>query len=71
MVHNLGTDLDQLLPECRQRPVLDLLRQSQSPQEIAEFVSERMQLEANLVAPKAMAGEPRPVRDRPGDRRRR
>jgi hypothetical protein len=29
MTHDLGTDLDQLLPECRQPPVLDLLRQRQ------------------------------------------
>ena len=25
MAHDLGTDLDQLLPESRQRPVLDLI----------------------------------------------
>ncbi len=61
MAHDLGVDLDQLLAECRQGPVLDRLRQSQGPQEVAEIVGQSMQLEANLVAPKAMARERRPV----------
>lgn len=61
MTYDLGTDLDQLLPECRQRPVLDCLRQGQCTQEVAEIVSERMQLKPNLVVAQAMAGKPRPV----------
>jgi hypothetical protein len=32
MTYDLGTDLDQLLPECRQRPMLDHLRQGQCPE---------------------------------------
>ncbi len=61
MTYDLGTELDQLLPECRQRPVLDRLRQGQCTQEVAEIVSERMELEPDLVVPEAMAGKPRPV----------
>ncbi len=34
MSHDLGTGLDQLFPERRQRPVLDLLRQRQGAQEV-------------------------------------
>ncbi len=41
--------------------MLDLLRQSQSAQEVAEIVGERMELEPDLVVPEAMAGKPRPV----------
>ncbi len=40
MSHDLGADLDELLPERRQRPVLDLLRQRQRAQEVADIVSE-------------------------------
>ena len=61
MADKLGADLDQLLPERRQRPVLDRLRQGQCAQEVAEIVSERMQLEPYLVVPEAVAGKPRPV----------
>ena len=61
MAHDLGADLDQLLAACGQGPVLDRLRQSQGPQEVAEIVGQSMQLKANLVAPKAMSREPRPV----------
>ena len=31
MADHFSTDLDQLLPECRQRPVLDLLQQHRLP----------------------------------------
>ncbi len=61
MTYDLGTGLDQLLSECRQRPVLGLLRQSQRAQEVAEIVGKRVQLEPNLVVAVAMARKPRPV----------
>ncbi len=44
MTYDLGTDLDQLLPERRQRPVLNRLRQHQGAQEVAEVIGERMEL---------------------------
>ena len=49
MVDDLGTDLDQFLPQRGQRPVLDLLRQCKRPHEVAQIVSPGMKLEANLV----------------------
>ena len=44
MAHDLGVDLDELLPQARQRPLLDCLRQSQRPHEVGEIVGQRMQL---------------------------
>ena len=38
VVHDLGSDLDQLLPQRRQRPVLHLARQRQPPQEVPQVV---------------------------------
>jgi hypothetical protein len=38
MAHDLGTDLDQLLAQGGQRPVLDLLLQRQRPHEDGESV---------------------------------
>ncbi len=61
MSHDLGTDLDQPLPECRQRPVLDLLRQRQCAQEVAEVISERMELKPNRIVAETMAGKACPV----------
>ena len=49
MAHDLRADLDELLPECRQRPVLDLLRQRQCAQEVAEVISERMELKPDGI----------------------
>ena len=40
MADDLGTDLDQLLPQRGQRPVLYLLRQSQCPNEVAQIVGQ-------------------------------
>src|SRR5664279_6634716 len=45
VTHHLRADLDQLLLQARQRPVLDRLRCCERPQEIAEIVGERMKLE--------------------------
>ncbi len=44
MSHDFRADLDQLLPERRQRPVLNRLRQRQGAQEVAEVIGERMEL---------------------------
>ena len=50
MADDLGTDLDQLLPQRGQRPVLHLLRQSQRPHEVAQIVGQGVKLKPNLVA---------------------
>src|SRR5262249_7235597 len=42
VAHYLRADLDQLVLQTRQRPVLDRLRRRQRAQEIAEVVGERM-----------------------------
>jgi hypothetical protein len=47
------TDLDQLLAQGGERPLLDLLRQRWRAQEVGEIVSERVQLEAYSVCRKA------------------
>ena len=49
MSHDLGADLDQLLPQRGQRPVLDLLRQRQCTQEVAEIISEHMELKPDRI----------------------
>ena len=49
MANDLGSDLHQLLSQCRQRPMLYLFGQGQSPHEIGEVVRQGMKLEANLV----------------------
>jgi len=60
MSDNLRTDLDQLLAQGGQCPVLDLAGQSQSPQEVSEVVGQREQLQPDFIGPKIMAGQPRP-----------
>src|ERR1019366_3307241 len=42
MAHDLGSNFDEFFPQAGQRPLLDPLRQSQRPQEIAEIVGQRM-----------------------------
>ncbi len=49
MVDDLGSDLDQLLPQRGQRPVLHLLRQGQGPHEVAQIVGQGVKLKPNLV----------------------
>ena len=49
MADDLRADLDQLLFEARQRPILDRLRRRQSAQDVAEIVGQRMKLEADGV----------------------
>jgi len=61
MAHDLAADLDQLVPERSQRPLLDGVRQRRSAQEVAEIVGERMQLQPDGVVGELAAREPRPV----------
>ncbi len=61
MTHDLGADLDQLFAQSGQRSVLNVFRQRQRPHEIAEAISERMELKPDGIVAEAMAGEPRPV----------
>src|SRR5262250_3445982 len=49
VAHHLRADLDQLVLQTRQRPVLDRLRRRQRAQEIAEVVGEGMKLEPHRV----------------------
>ena len=49
VVDDLRADLDQLLLQARQRPVLDRLGCRQRAQEVAEIVGERMKLEPARV----------------------
>jgi hypothetical protein len=52
VAHHLRADLDQLVLQGRQRPVLDRLRRRQRAQEIAEVVGECMKLEPHRVNPR-------------------
>ena len=54
-------DLDELVPQRGQAPVTDPSRKHQPPQEIAQVVGEREQLEPNGVVEEGVTGEPRPV----------
>jgi hypothetical protein len=49
VAHDLRADLDQLLLQARQRPVLDRLRCCERAQKGAEIVGERMKLEPDGV----------------------
>ena len=49
MSHNLGADLDQLLPECRQRPLSYGLEQSQDAHEVGQIVGQGVKLEPDGV----------------------
>ena len=55
-----GADLDQLILQAGQRPVLDRLRQSQRPHEVSEIVSKRMKLKTNRVVLEFTARQPGP-----------
>ena len=56
-----GTDLDQLLEQGGERPLLDVLRQRQRAQEVGETVGERVQLEAYSVVPEGVRSDARSV----------
>ena len=54
------TDLYQLLPQRGQRPVLDLLRQSQRPHEVGEIVGQGVKLQPDGVIAEPATRQPRP-----------
>jgi hypothetical protein len=56
-----GADLDQLLAQRRQRPLLDLVGQDQRAQEVGEVVGQGVELEAHRIVAEGMAGQPRPA----------
>lgn len=60
MSDDLGPDLDQLLPDRGQRPMLHLLRQRQGPHEVGEIVGQSMKLEPHRVVAEPAARKPRP-----------
>ena len=60
MADDLGADLDQLLLQARQRPVLDRLRRRQRAQEIAEIAGQRMQLKTDGVGGERTERQPCP-----------
>ena len=49
MGDDLGSDLDQFLPDRGQRPVFRFLRQGQSPHEVGKVLRQGMKLEPDLV----------------------
>ena len=60
MADHLGTDLYQLLPQRGQRPVLNLLRQSQRPHEVGEIVGQGVKLQPDGVIAEPATRQPRP-----------
>ena len=60
MADHLGTDLHQLLPQRGQRPVLDLLRQSQRPHEVGEIAGQGVKLQPDGVVAEPATRQPRP-----------
>ncbi len=59
MAGNPSSNLDQLLPQRGQGPVLDLLWQSQRPHEVAEIVGQGVKLEPDGVVAEPAARQPR------------
>ena len=59
MAHQLGADLDQLLPERCERPVAHLLRQCQYPEKVRQVVGESEELNSCGVVKDFLAGWPR------------
>ena len=57
---DLGTDLDQFLSQRGQRPVLDLLWQSQRPHEVGQIVGQGVKLQPDGVVAELAARQPRP-----------
>src|SRR5437870_12206949 len=58
---NLGADLDQLLAQAGQRPRLRGLRHRQRPHEVAEIISQRVELEADGVGSEGAARQAGPL----------
>ena len=60
MADDLRADLDQLLFEAGQRPILYRLGRRQRTQKVAEIIGERMKLKPNGVGNECTARQPRP-----------
>ena len=60
MAHDLGPDLDQFLPQRRQRPVTNRSGQHRLPQEVAQVVGQHEQLQPHLVVHKIVTGQAGP-----------
>jgi hypothetical protein len=58
MAYDFRADLDQSLPQARQRPAFDRLRRRQRSQEIAGIVGERMKLEPHRFGRERPARQP-------------
>src|SRR5260221_10966204 len=61
VAHHLRADLDQLLLQARQRPVLDRLRCRKRAEKVAKIVGERMKLEPHGVGRERPARQPCPL----------
>ena len=61
VAHHLRADLDQLLLQARQRPVLDRLRCCKRAEKVAKIVGERMKLEPHGVGRERPARQPCPL----------
>ena len=61
VAHHLRPDLDQLLLQARQRPVLDRLRCCKRAEKVAKIVGERMKLEPPGVGRERPARQPCPL----------
>ena len=61
MPNHLRPNLDQLGLQGRSRPVLDIARERQPPQEVAQGVRQQEQLKADLIIHEVVAGQPRRV----------
>jgi hypothetical protein len=56
VAHDPGAELDQLLAQRRQRPMLDLFRQGQRAHEVGQVVGQGVELEPHGVVAERMAG---------------
>src|SRR5262249_36781600 len=61
VAHHLRADLDQLLLQARQRPVLDWPRCCKRAEKVAKIVGERMKLEPHGVGRERPARQPCPL----------
>ncbi len=61
MTYDLRADLDQLVPQRGERPMLDARRQCESPQEVAQVVRQHEQLQSHLIVVEAVAAQSRPA----------
>src|SRR6266699_5226695 len=61
VAHHLRADLDQLLLQARQRPVLDRLRCCKRAEKVAKIIGERMKLEPHGVGRERPARQPCPL----------